>query len=182
MKKNICVVGKWKDETAETLEKAEKLGEIIASRGANLITGGGPGVMEAACRGAKRANGITIGFLATRDVAAEANEYLDIAIPTGMGYDVRSSLAVRSSDAVILIGGGNGTLGEASIAYLEHKPLIVVTGTGGWADRLADTLYDGKYFDERRNIEVLFTSSLEHAVDLSLFSNNEMMISYSGEL
>ena len=175
MKKNICVIGKWKDETASTLELAERLGEMIAIRDANLITGGGPGVMEAACKGAKKFNGLTVGFLATREIK-EANPYLDVVIPTGMGYDVRSSLAIRTSDAVIMVGGGNGSLGEASMAYLESKLLIVLTGSGGWADRLPEMLYDGKYFDERRNMEVLFTSSIEEAVNLSLSNKNDTLV------
>ncbi|CAM4388835.1 TIGR00725 family protein [Paenibacillus macerans] len=168
MVKNICVIGKWKDETPETLRLAEQVGEMIAARGSRLVTGGGPGVMEAACKGAKRHNGLTIGFLATRDIEQEANPYLDIIIPTGMGYDVRSSLAIRSSDAVIMVGGGNGTLGEASVAYLEQVPLIVLLGTGGWADKLPGFLYEGKYFDERRNMEVKFASSPAEAAELAM--------------
>ncbi|MNJ36714.1 hypothetical protein D3C77_315120 [compost metagenome] len=67
-----------------------------------------------------------------------------------------------------MVGGGNGSLGEATMAYLENKPIIVLTGSGGWADRLKDTLYDGKYFDERKNIEVLFTSSISEAVEMAI--------------
>jgi len=166
--KCICVIGKWKDEAEETLLIATKVGELIAESGCLLISGGGPGVMEAACKGAKKRGGMTVGFLATRDVKAEANPYLDIVIPTGMGYDVRSSLAIRSSNAIIMIGGGNGTLGEVSVAYLECTPLVVLTGTGGWADRLKNILYEGKYLDERKNIEITFASDAEEAINFCL--------------
>jgi len=168
-KKIICVIGKWKDETKEALLIAEKTGELIAKKGGYLVTGGGPGVMEAASRGAQKAGGITIGFLATRDIESEANPYLDIIIPTGMGYDIRSSLAIRSSHAIIMIGGGNGTIGEISIAYLERKPVVVITGTGGWADRLQNFLYENKYLDERKNMEIYFTSSIRYAVERSFY-------------
>ena len=68
------------------------------------------------------------------------------------------------SDAVIMIGGGNGTLNELTIAY-GHKPVVVLEGTGGWADRIRGALYEGKYLDERRVGEIHFAQSAQEAVD-----------------
>ncbi|RDY32016.1 TIGR00725 family protein [Lachnotalea glycerini] len=164
----ICVIGKWKDDMESNYKLAEDLGEEIARSGAILISGGGTGIMEHACYGAQKVGGITVGFLAATELEGEANNYLDVPIKTGLGYSVRSALAIRSSHFIIMIGGGNGTLGEASMSYLEHKKLIIIRNTGGWADKLESALVDGKYFDERKNIEVSYVDSVKEAVNFCL--------------
>jgi len=86
----ISVVGGSKaDEHALLL--AERIGRLVAQRGGILVTGGKGGVMEAACKGAKEAGGLTVGILPgeSRD---EANPHVDIALPTGMG-NARSARA-----------------------------------------------------------------------------------------
>jgi uncharacterized protein (TIGR00725 family) len=105
----------------ETLELAEELGAEVARAGAVLLTGGMGGAMEAACRGAAREGGLTVGILpgASRD---DGNAYLSVSIPTGMG-EMRNALLVRSADAVIAVGGGVGTLSEIALALKLGKPL-----------------------------------------------------------
>ena len=61
----------------------------------------------------------------------DANDYVDIAITTGMGW-MRNTLTVRAADAVIMISGGIGTLNELTVAY-ELKPTVILEGTGGWS-------------------------------------------------
>ena len=104
-----------------TLELAEELGAEVARAGAVLLTGGMGGAMEAACRGARREGGLTVGILpgTSRD---DANPYVDVALPTGMG-EMRNALLVRSSDGVIAVGGGIGTLSEIALALKLGKPL-----------------------------------------------------------
>ena len=93
---------------------AEEVGRLIADRGGIVVTGGLSGVMEATSRGAKRAGGLVIGILPGFD-KREANEFVDIAITTGMGW-MRNTLTVRAADAVIMISGGIGTLNELTVA------------------------------------------------------------------
>jgi uncharacterized protein (TIGR00725 family) len=111
----------------EIAEAAFQVGALIARGGAILVCGGGGGAMEAACRGARSAGGTTVGILpgATRE---DANPFVDVAIPTGMG-EARNALVVRASDAVIAVGGGVGTLSEIGLALKMGRPVI---GLGTW--------------------------------------------------
>jgi uncharacterized protein (TIGR00725 family) len=115
------------DATAEVLKVAEEAGAWIARAGAVLVTGGGRGAMEAACRGAKAAGGLTIGLLPGSS-RSEGNRYLDVALPTGMG-EMRNVLVVRTGDGVLAIGGGFGTLSELGLALKLGKPVV---GIGTW--------------------------------------------------
>ena len=83
--------------------------------------------MEAACRGARQAGGTTVGILPGVD-RGEANEFVDVAIPTGMG-EARNALVVRAADALIAVGGGYGTLSEIALALKAGKRVV---GVGSW--------------------------------------------------
>jgi uncharacterized protein (TIGR00725 family) len=122
----IAVVGAA-DAGDEQTWLAEEVGAALAEAGAVTVTGGLGGVMEAASRGAKSRRGQTLGVLPGDDRLA-ANGWVDIAVATGMG-ELRHGLVVRSSDAVIAIGGGHGTLSEIALALKMGKPVI---GLGGW--------------------------------------------------
>jgi len=123
---NIGVVGGYKCSAA-VYRVAKELGALIAHEGWVLICGGGPGVMEAACRGAKSNGGMTAGILPSYD-GHEANPYLDIKIPTGLGY-ARNILVVRASRVIVAVDGKYGTLSEISFALNEGK---VVLGLETW--------------------------------------------------
>lgn len=96
-----------------TYRLAYAVGKGIAERQAVLVCGGRGGVMEAACRGASEAGGLTIGILPGIE-KSEANPYVQIALPTGIGV-ARNAIIARVCDAAIAIGGNYGTLSE--IAY-----------------------------------------------------------------
>lgn len=113
------------------LDEAEVLGRRLGEAGAVVVCGGGPGVMEAVCRGAQSAGGTTIGLLPGLD-RAEGNPYLTVSIPTGLGQG-RNLLLIRSSDAVIAVGGGFGTLSEIAIALRTGTPVI---GLATWSLQL----------------------------------------------
>jgi uncharacterized protein (TIGR00725 family) len=166
----IAVIGKsTKDPgdppSPEALRAAELVGANIAGAGAILITGGLSGVMEAASRGAKRANGLVIGMLPglKKD---DANRYVDVALTTGMGW-MRNTLVVRAADAVIMISVGIGTLNELTIAY-QDKPTIILEGTGGWSDRIREIAYNGKHLDESGSATLHFATTPEEAVDRAI--------------
>ncbi len=101
---------------------AEEMGRKIAESGAVLICGGLGGVMEAAAKGANGAGGLTIGILPGFD-KADANLYIDIPIVTGLSH-ARNVLVVRSSDIVIAIAGGYGTLSEIALSLKMGKTVI----------------------------------------------------------
>jgi len=109
----------------ELYRVAEEVGEEIARRGALVICGGRGGVMEAACRGAKRRGGTTIGVLPDRETRS-ANEYVDIAIATGLG-EARNSLIVNSADGLIAVSGSYGTLSEIAFALKLGKPIVGIS-------------------------------------------------------
>jgi uncharacterized protein (TIGR00725 family) len=106
---------------------AEPVGRLLAERGAVLVCGGLGGAMEAACRGAKGAGGTTVGLLPGAD-RADANPYLDVALPSGLGQG-RNLLIVHAADALVAVGGGYGTLAEIALALRLGKPVI---GLGTW--------------------------------------------------
>ena len=122
----VAVVGGGHASPQE-LAWAEAVGEGLGRAGVVLVCGGRGGVMEAACRGAKRAKGLTIGILPGMDVAA-ANPYVDISIVTGLG-EARNVLVVGNAQAVIAIGGAYGTLSEIALALRMGR---LVVGLGTW--------------------------------------------------
>ncbi len=110
--KLIGVIGASSCDAA-TAAMAYDVGKGIAEAGYALICGGMGGVMEAACRGASEAGGLTIGIL-PGDAVASANRYVDFPIATGLGI-ARNVIIVRSSRVLVAVRGGPGTLSE--IAY-----------------------------------------------------------------
>ena len=101
---------------------AEAVGRELARQGAAVACGGLSGIMEAVCRGAKSAGGVTIGILPGR-AAADANSYVDIPIVTNMGYS-RNAIVVYTGRAVIAVGGAYGTLSEIAFALSEDIPVV----------------------------------------------------------
>lgn len=121
------------------LAVASEVGRRVAEAGAVLLCGGLGGVMEAAARGAETAGGLTIGFLPGSS-AADANPYIQIPLPTGLG-EARNVLVVRTADAVIAVGGEWGTLSEVAFARKVGVPVVLLE-PGRFADlglEVADT-------------------------------------------
>ncbi len=107
-------------------QNAYELGKLIAQEGWVLLTGGrNAGVMDAASRGAKAANGLTVGILPGADDRGISSS-VDIAIVTDMG-NARNNINVLSSDVVIACGMGAGTASEVSLALKGNKKVILLT-------------------------------------------------------
>jgi uncharacterized protein (TIGR00725 family) len=108
--------------TDSTYKTAQSLGFEIGKRDWILVCGGLGGVMEAAAKGCAEAGGMSLGILpgSKRD---SANPYIRIALPTGLG-EGRNLLVVRTSDVLVSIGGGYGTLSEIALALKAGKPVI----------------------------------------------------------
>lgn len=121
MKRFIGVIGA-SQPPEELLPVAEKVGEEIARRGGILICGGMGGIMEWACKGAKKRGGLTVGILPSM-TREDANPFVDIPIVTGVGY-ARNVIVVLSSQAIIAIGGAYGTLTELAFALHFNIPVV----------------------------------------------------------
>lgn len=121
MKTIIGIIG-ISQASDEEYSAAQEVGAGIAKRGGIIVCGGLGGVMEAACRGAKSENGLTVGIIPGFN-RQEANPYIDIPIVTGMSH-ARNIIVVRTSNAIIAIGGSYGTLSEIALALKLGIPII----------------------------------------------------------
>ena len=149
MQPYIAVVGAGACSSSEE-SAAEEVGALLARASAVIVCGGLSGVMEAACRGARREGGVTVGLLPGSDRAA-ANPHVAVAIPTGLG-ELRNGLVVRAADALIAVGGEFGTLSEIAFALKLGKRVV---GLGTWEL-------------PRRGDAILRASSAAEAVRLAL--------------
>ncbi len=116
----VSVIG-GSSVSGETAAVAERLGELLAERGHIVVCGGLGGVMEAVCRGARGADGRTIGILPS-DRPADANRYVTDPIATGLGH-ARNALVVMNGEAVVAVDGGPGTLSEIGMALVYDRPI-----------------------------------------------------------
>ena len=125
MRTVVGVMGSGSDRDAALLHTARDLGEAIAEAGWVLLNGGrATGVMHASARGASEAGGLVVGILPDAD-GRDASPYLDVAIRTGMG-DARNVVNVLSSDVVVALSGGAGTLSEIALALNAGRTVIAL--------------------------------------------------------
>ena len=117
----IGVIG-GADVSSEVREQAFEVGRRIAEAGATLVCGGLGGVMEAACRGARSAGGLTIGILPEGDTAT-ANPYVSAPVATAMGI-ARNAIIVHTADVLIAVDGSYGTLSEIAMALNLGKTVV----------------------------------------------------------
>lgn len=157
-KRQILVIGNNTNGCTPEHEKiAYDIGVEVAKSDSVLITGGLGGIMTAASRGAKDADGLTVGII-PQDDASEANEYCDIVIPTGMGF-TRDFLNALSADGVIIVGGGSGTLSEVCASYMSKKPMVAIRNLNGSVEQYIDG-----YLDHRENVKILGADNAQEAV------------------
>lgn len=146
---------------------AEQVGELVAKNNATLVFGAekdSDSLSTAACRGAKRAGGLTIGVTYGKGKKVWERDDADFIVATGLerGGGRETSL-VLSCDAVIAISGGSGTLTELAVAYQGDIPMVAMKGVGGWSDKLADT-----YMDDRKRRYTFGATTPEEAVEIAL--------------
>lgn len=146
MRYKICVSGAAETGlcSEDCFEKAVLLGKEIARRGMILVTGATTGVPYWVAKAVKEEGGIVIGYSPAVSKRAHVNtyhlplDYHDVVMYTGFHYSGRNLLLMRSADAIITICGRIGTLNEFTIGFEDDKPIGVLEGTGGMADRLRD--------------------------------------------
>ena len=151
----------------EVKKLASEVGRIIAENGAVLVFGAEKdcdSLSTIACRGAKMAGGLTLGITYGKDKLIYEKSMVDIIVPSGVERGGGRELTlVLSCDAIIALGGGSGTLTEIAIAYQMNIPVVVVSGTGGWSDKLK-----GLYLDERKRFVIESANTPEEAVKKAL--------------
>lgn len=166
-KPQIGVMGSASDlDYSKDLEKiAEEIGYEVAKNDAILFFGAEKdydSLSTAACRGAKRAGGLTVGV--TYGKKEKTYEQADIIIASGMERGGGRELnLVLSCDAIIAINGGSGTLTEMVIAYQANIPIVVIEGTGGWSEKMAN-----QYFDDRKRVKVISCKTAKQAVGTAI--------------
>ena len=149
MRLKIGVMGSASGETIEKehlLEKSREVGRWIARKDCILVNGACPGLPHAAAEGVREENGFVIGVSPAFSRHEHVYEYkspmgiYDILLYTGLGFMERDIMNIRSSDGVIFLGGGIGTLNEFTIAYEEGKPIGVLLDSGGISNHLEDII------------------------------------------
>ncbi|MFH1354939.1 MAG: TIGR00725 family protein [Candidatus Omnitrophota bacterium] len=123
MKKNVISVIGGHNCTFEVEQIAQDLGKKLVAVADILVSGGLGGVMEAVCKGFKAGGGVTLGIIPSYN-KDDANQFVDIVIPSGLGL-ARNVLVVKSADVVIALPGEAGTLSE--IAYCLQFDIPVVS-------------------------------------------------------
>ncbi|PIR50674.1 hypothetical protein COU78_04830 [Candidatus Peregrinibacteria bacterium CG10_big_fil_rev_8_21_14_0_10_49_24] len=131
----------------EAIAKAKALGKAIGERGHIFINGACPGLPNDALLAAKEAGALTIGISPAFSKHAHIYDYKsphshDMIIYTGMGFMERDIINIRSSDGIVIVGGGVGTLNELTIAYDEGRPIAVLTNSGGISNHVPHVIED----------------------------------------
>ncbi|MER3409963.1 MAG: TIGR00730 family Rossman fold protein [Thermoleophilia bacterium] len=126
------------DEGHPVYRQAREVGRLAAAAGLAVVTGGGPGVMEAANRGAKEAGGLSVGFNIELPAEQLPNPYLDIEL-TFRHFYARKTMLVKAAEGFILFPGGLGTLDELfeALVLLQTRKIlhfpVVLFGPEHWA-------------------------------------------------
>jgi hypothetical protein len=143
--------------TPNAKELAKEVGRQIIKQGAILLTGATTGIPYWAAVGANEMNGISIGFSPASTEKEHVKVYrlptdaFDVIVYTGFGYAGRNLILTRAADAVIVICGRMGTLNEFTVAFEDKKPVGVLEGSGGTADKI-DFLFKGGYRGKKKII------------------------------
>jgi len=152
----------------KTVKFARKLAEYRDE--VVLFTGGGGGLMTIASREFSKGGGIVIGFIPLEMEHITIGHprwhpYNTIEIFSSSSFQARSIPMVRSSDVLVCLGGEAGTLIEVLVAYLNAKPVIVITDTGYLTDKLQLLVDREGYIDSRKITKIVFEEDPEKAAE-----------------
>ncbi|MGB1699961.1 MAG: TIGR00725 family protein [Nannocystaceae bacterium] len=140
----VSIVGASTPTTPSATVLARDLGAALKRAGFHMACGGRTGVMDAVSEGFANAEGpgVSLGILMATD-GSDANRWLDIVLPTGMGV-ARNALVAQAGHVVLGIDGGAGTLSELAMAWQYGRPVGVLVPAGGWPAKLAGAALDDK--------------------------------------
>lgn len=148
-------------------KKAYEIGKFVANYNCFLVNGACPGLPNEAAKGAKEAGGFCVGISPAFSEEEHTNVYrspkenYDLIIHTGFGLMERDILNVRTSDGVIILGGGVGTLNEFTIAYDEQIPMGVLLNCGGITNHIGEIL---KICRRKKTPNIIFDEDPEKLV------------------
>jgi len=153
VKKCVGIIGSASSNISCNLQDvAMDIGKLVVDSGFRIVNGGMGGVMEYSAKGGHQSScyrsGDVIGILPSYK-KTDANSYIDVVIPTGLGV-ARNALVVSTSDIVIGLDGGAGTLSELAMAW-QMKKTIVCYGKEGWHCKLKELTLDDR---EREGVHV----------------------------
>jgi len=151
-KPQVCVLGSA-EPGSQAYERAGEAGALLARHGITLVSGCGSPATRVAAERAIAAGGLVVSIVPP-DVMPPADWPATVVIPCGMG-DARNLLMALSGDACLVIGGRAGTISEVCLAWLHKRPLLPLTGCGGWSNDLPSHPPD-----ERQNSPILPWSSV----------------------
>jgi uncharacterized protein (TIGR00730 family) len=170
-------------------EAAEDIGRRFADAGFAVVTGGGPGVMEAANKGAQEAGGLSIGFNIDLPFEQHHNPYLDIAL-TFTHFYARKTMLVKAAEGFVMFPGGFGTLDELfeSMTLIQtgkvHNFPVVLFDHEYWAgllDWVRERLLERGMIDGD-DLELLFrTDDPAEAVEIVVRSYEERTVATPAE-
>lgn len=145
---------------------AEKMGGLLARRGFSVITGGGPGVMEAANKGAQQAGGISVGFNIELPLQQRPNPFIDRdCLLTFQYFFVRKVMFLKYSQAFVVLPGGFGTMDElfeaATLIQTQKSgcfPIILMGSDywGGYYRWMQETMFREKRFIAKKDLDFIF--------------------------
>ncbi len=124
-------------ESSPTYAQARQTAGLFAKAGFAVVTGGGPGVMEAANRGCQEAGGLSVGFNITLPNEQGLNPYCDLS-RTFKHFYARKTMFVKAAEGFVIFPGGFGTLDE-----LFESLTLIQTGKIG---TFPVVLYDSAYW------------------------------------
>lgn len=151
--RQVCILGSA-EPGSRAFELAAAAGEWLARSGITVVSGCGSPATRIAAERALAAGGLVVSIVPSDDIGI-VDWPCSVLIPCGMG-DARNLLMALAGDACIVIGGRAGTISEVCLAWLHHRPLLPLTGCGGWSDQL-----ERNPPDERGNSRILPWSSID---------------------
>jgi uncharacterized protein (TIGR00725 family) len=151
--RQVCVLGSA-EPGSTAYELAGAAGELLARSGITLVSGCGSPATRVAAERAMAAGGLVVSIVPSDDIGLK-DWPCTVLIPCGMG-DARNLLMALAGDACLVIGGRAGTISEVCLAWLHRRPLLPLTGCGGWSDGL-----ERNPPDERGNSRILSWGSID---------------------
>lgn len=149
----VCVLGSA-EPGSQAYELAGAAGEFLARRGITVVSGCGSPATRYAAERALAAGGLVVSIVPSDDIGLR-DWPCTVLIPSGMG-DARNLMMALAGDACIVIGGRAGTISEVCLAWLHRRPLLPLTGCGGWSDQL-----ERNPPDERQNSRIVSWGSID---------------------
>ena len=151
-RRQVCVLGSAEPGSA-AYALAGEAGRLMAELGITVVSGCGSPATRHAAECAVAAGGQVLSIIPEGEMPPP-DWPATVVVPSGVG-DARNLLMALAGDACLVIGGRAGTISEVCLAWLHKRPLLPLTGCGGWSDQLEQNPPD-----ERKNSPILPWSSV----------------------